>query len=85
MNQEDFKGFLSFCAPSFRYRITAHSPEIDKEMIWLDQDYDEIVETRRVPLRETLELIERGEIRDAKSVASLLLAMRVVGNDGSVG
>jgi ADP-ribose pyrophosphatase len=51
----------------------------------LDQDYDEIVETRRVPLRETLELIERGEIRDAKSVASLLLAMRVVGNDGSVG
>ena len=40
MNQEDFEGFLSFCAPSFRYRITAHSPEIDKEMIWLDQDYD---------------------------------------------
>ena len=40
MNEEDFDGFLSFCAPSFRYRITAHSPEIDKEMIWLDQDYD---------------------------------------------
>ena len=40
MNQEDFEDFLSFCAPSFRYRITAHSPELDKEMIWLDQDYD---------------------------------------------
>ena len=43
-----------------------------------EQDYDEIVETRRVPLRDTLELIASGEIRDAKSIASLLQAMRVV-------
>ena len=42
------------------------------------QDYDEIVETRWVPLAATLELIERGEIRDAKSIAALLLAMRIV-------
>lgn len=42
------------------------------------QDYDEIVETRWVPLAATLELIERGEIRDAKSIAALLLAMRMV-------
>ena len=51
----------------------------------LEQDYDEIVETRRVPLFGTLELIERGEIRDAKSIASLLQAIRVVGDAGSVG
>ena len=42
------------------------------------QDYDEIVETRWVPLAATLELIAQGEIRDAKSIAALLLAMRAV-------
>ena len=49
------------------------------------QDYDEIVETRRVPLGDTLELIAQGEIRDAKSIAALLLAMRVVAEAGYVG
>ena len=50
-----------------------------------EQDFDEIVETRRVPLSETLELIARGEIQDAKSIASLLQAMRVVGDSPSKG
>ncbi len=50
----------------------------------LEQDFDEMVETRRVPLAETLELIEKGEIQDAKSIAALLQAMRVVGGAGSV-
>ena len=50
----------------------------------LEQDYDEMVETIRVPLGETIALIERGEIQDAKSIASLLQAMRVVGRAGSV-
>ena len=50
----------------------------------LEQDFDEMVETRRVPLGETLELIEKGEIQDAKSIAALLQAMRVVGGAGSV-
>ena len=49
-----------------------------------EQDYDEMVETRRVPLEETLALIEKGEIQDAKSIAALLQAMRVVGGSGSV-
>ena len=46
------------------------------------QDYDEIVETRWVPLGDTLELMARGEIRDAKSIAALLLAMRRVAAGG---
>lgn len=46
------------------------------------QDYDEIVETRWVPLAATLELMARGEIRDAKSIAALLLAMRAVAAGG---
>lgn len=50
----------------------------------LEQDYDEIVETRRVPLAQTLDLIGNGEICDAKSIAALLQAIQLVGNDGSV-
>lgn len=43
-----------------------------------NQDYDEIVETRWVALADTLEMMARGEIRDAKSIAALLLAMGAV-------
>lgn len=34
----DFSGFLALCDPQFNYRITAYSPEIRKEMIWLEHD-----------------------------------------------
>lgn len=42
----------------------------------LDADFDEDITVIRVPLAQTLDLITKGEIQDAKSVASLLLAMR---------
>ena len=42
----------------------------------LEADFDEDIAVIRVPLADTLDLITRGEIQDAKSVASLLLAMR---------
>lgn len=38
LDDKDFKGYLNFCDPAFRYRITAHSPEIRKDMIWLEHD-----------------------------------------------
>jgi len=34
----DWKGFLALCGPAFRYSITAWSPEIRREMVWLDHD-----------------------------------------------
>ena len=36
----DFPGWLDLCAPDFRYTITAYSPEIRKEMTWLEHDRD---------------------------------------------
>ena len=36
----DFPGWLDLCAPDFHYTITAYSPEIRKEMTWLDHDRD---------------------------------------------
>lgn len=36
LDAEDFKGFLRFCGENFRYAIKAYSPELGKEMTWLD-------------------------------------------------
>jgi methanesulfonate monooxygenase small subunit len=38
LDTKDFKGFLDLCDPDFRYTITTHSPEIKRDMIWLDHD-----------------------------------------------
>jgi methanesulfonate monooxygenase subunit beta len=40
LDEGDFPGWLDLCAPEFRYTITAYSPEIRKEMTWLDHDRD---------------------------------------------
>ena len=38
LDEKNFKGYLDLCDESFRYTIAAHSPEIRKDMIWLDHD-----------------------------------------------
>lgn len=38
LDDKNFKGFLDLCSEQFRYTIAAHSPEIRKDMIWLDHD-----------------------------------------------
>ena len=38
LDDRDFKGFLDLCDPNFRYKVAAYSPEIRKEMVWLDHD-----------------------------------------------
>jgi methanesulfonate monooxygenase small subunit len=38
----DYKGYLALCDEGFRYTVTAHSPEIRKEMVWLDHDKAEM-------------------------------------------
>ena len=45
----------------------------------LDPDYDEAITVERVPLSDIPGLIQNGEIRDSKSIASLLLALRLLG------
>jgi len=43
-----------------------------------EPDEDEIIEVVPVPLSDVTALIERGEIRDAKSIAGLLMALRAL-------
>jgi methanesulfonate monooxygenase small subunit len=38
LDDHKFSEFLNICDPSFHYAITAYSPEIRKEMTWLEHD-----------------------------------------------
>jgi methanesulfonate monooxygenase small subunit len=38
LDERDFKGFLALCEEDFRYTITTYSPEIRRDMVWLDHD-----------------------------------------------
>jgi methanesulfonate monooxygenase small subunit len=40
LDAEEFETFMALCSTELDYRVTAFSPEIRKEMIWLDQDYE---------------------------------------------
>jgi methanesulfonate monooxygenase small subunit len=40
LDQNDFKGWLDLCAPDFHYTIAAYSPEIRRDMTWLDHDME---------------------------------------------
>lgn len=42
LDDRKFGEYLDLCDPAYRYRITAYSPEIRKEMIWLDHDKAEM-------------------------------------------
>jgi methanesulfonate monooxygenase small subunit len=38
LDAKDWTGFLALCDPAFRYTITTFSPELKKDMVWLDHD-----------------------------------------------
>lgn len=38
LDNQDFAQWLDQCTREFRYTITTYSPEIRKEMVWLDHD-----------------------------------------------
>ena len=38
LDAKDWNAFLALCDPTFRYTIAAYSPEVRKDMVWLDHD-----------------------------------------------
>ena len=38
LDAKDFKAFLDLCDPGFRYTISTYSPEVRRDMVWLDHD-----------------------------------------------
>jgi methanesulfonate monooxygenase subunit beta len=38
LDDRDYKGFMALCDEDFRYTISTYSPEIRRDMVWLDHD-----------------------------------------------
>jgi len=38
LDAHDFERYLALCSLGFRYAVKAHSPEIRRDMVWLDHD-----------------------------------------------
>jgi len=51
----------------------------------LDSDEDEDLQLERLSLDEALAAVDREEIRDAKSIAALLMYLRAVGSGSALG
>jgi methanesulfonate monooxygenase small subunit len=43
MDDERFDEYLALCAEDYQYKVTAYSPELRKEMIWLEQSRADLV------------------------------------------
>ena len=70
-----------FLNPSLSPQYTHAYLATDLKLSNLDADADEFIELRRVPFTDVGALITDGSIQDAKSIAALLLAMRVLGDN----
>lgn len=42
LDQEDFKGYLTLYDDEMRYAVETYSPELRKDMVWLDHDRGEM-------------------------------------------
>lgn len=38
LDSSDYKTYLKSCLPEFNYRIAVYSPEIRRDMVWLEKD-----------------------------------------------
>ena len=70
-----------FLNPSLSPQYTHAYLATDLKLSNLDADADEFIELRRVPFTDVAALITDGSIQDAKSIAALLLATRVLGDN----
>lgn len=46
LDDEDFDAFLAHCTPDFSYRVSTFSPELGKDMVWLEhgrQGYESMI------------------------------------------
>jgi methanesulfonate monooxygenase small subunit len=43
MDDEKFDEYLALCAEDYQYKVTAYSPELRKEMIWLEQSRTDLM------------------------------------------
>jgi methanesulfonate monooxygenase small subunit len=87
LDAKDFAGWLDLCTPDFSYAIRAWSPEIRKDMTWLEHDRDGIaVLVQQLPRHNTdqsvftrhatVYTVEFDEAKDAAGVVSAVSIYR---------
>lgn len=86
LDDERFDDYLALYASNFNYRVTAYSPELRQEMVWLDQDREQMANLlegvdnhHRLPGRFTRQanvyLIDREPANDHATVTTSLVVM----------
>ncbi|HUF00558.1 MAG TPA: NUDIX hydrolase [Anaerolineales bacterium] len=63
-----------FVVPGYSTEFMAVFLATDLKDNPLQADEDEFLQVEKIPLKQTIQMAERGELRDAKSLAALLLA-----------
>jgi nudix-type nucleoside diphosphatase (YffH/AdpP family) len=63
-----------YLVPGYSTELMAAFLATDLKENPLQADEDEFLQVERIPLKEAIQMAERGHIRDAKSLAALLLA-----------
>ena len=75
LDERDFAGYVALLAEDFRYLITAHSPEIRREMTWLDHD--------RAGLQTLLETLPRHHSDPSPLTRHVTVYAVTVAEDGA--
>lgn len=65
-----------YLAPGYSSEFMAVYLATDLKENALDADEDEFLDVEKIPLEKVLQIAERGDLPDAKSLAALLLAKR---------
>ena len=85
LDQLDFSTYMGLCGDDFEYLLTAYSPEIQKNMIWLDNDRAEMQNlfdtlprhnSDRAPLTRNA-VVYKVQFDDEKKEANVVTALQV--------
>ena len=70
-----------YLVPGYSTELMAAFLATDLKENPLDADEDEFLDLQKIPIKRAIEMAERGEIQDAKSLAALLLGRSHLEND----
>lgn len=85
LDHEDFRGYLDICDIDFDYRITVWSPEIRREMLWLQKNKAGLTDLfavmpkqnrDRAPLTRHFSIMSFDDTRE-EGIASVVSAVQV--------
>lgn len=88
LDDENYESFLKNCTDRFSYRVTTYSPELGKEMVWLEHDrqgYESLVKMLpqhvRLQGRFTRQAVVYDVAPDGNDGATVISQLTVVHTD----